>query len=561
MSKQIYSNAVNVLTIEEVMNTFEMIKDVDLPIISVGSGNGELERDLDLLLCTDIICVDPEPLSYIHRKKIYKKPKYDYVKDMEIEKYERNCTLLLNWSNFNGYDIEAVNLLKPKFIINITELGIYRGASSPKMHRFMFNNGVDTDGHNELISNGTFIDDPSSNYDYELDSYTVVYKRDEKRWRRGDSHPNILSIILMKNNYSDTVTCGVLSLYPNILSRTSESQQILDEILSRWVKNRAEIITKSNNIDEIMTILNNDSNYDDCQTNEEKYKRYINEIQDDSNSLSTDYKYVDEVDESDDVDEENESDDVDEENESDDVDEENESDEDKIDPYFYRSVKRKYGELVYTLITTNNKIDIIPTNNQEYERLDLIKFESKFVDVDEIETENNHKPYMQQRYDENSLLRTMFPEEPDQKSIRSIGPKLQYINFGTSTKGERKIKFIESGAENDIKYYHGDLIPTLAKLASNFPGSNNLHLLAQEGKFGTRNKNDQYINKTHIIEPEWNSKLVVQSCGRMLREKTKTNTGDIISFLEFDYRNEKCKYRRNSILLKLLDVYKNLETS
>jgi len=83
-------------------------------------------------------------------------------------------------------------------------------------------------------------------------------------------------------------------------------------------------------------------------------------------------------------------------------------------------------------------------------------------------------------------------------------------NFGTSTKGERKIKFIASGAEKDTKYHHGDLIPTLAKLASNFPGSNNLPLLAQEGQFGTRNKNGQDVGASRYVEskPEWFFKYI-----------------------------------------------------
>lgn len=63
---------------------------------------------------------------------------------------------------------------------------------------------------------------------------------------------------------------------------------------------------------------------------------------------------------------------------------------------------------------------------------------------------------------------------------------LKEWDFGKSKKKEANIGDIASAAKTATNYHHGDLTGTLARLGSNYPGSNNIPLLAQEGQFGTR---------------------------------------------------------------------------
>ena len=68
-----------VMYMEEILKKFPKHKN---KIISIGSGGAYIEKLLDKLLGLDIICVDPEPLSYITDKTIYKYPKYASVDDV-----------------------------------------------------------------------------------------------------------------------------------------------------------------------------------------------------------------------------------------------------------------------------------------------------------------------------------------------------------------------------------------------------------------------------------------------------------------------------------------------
>lgn len=65
---------------------------------------------------------------------------------------------------------------------------------------------------------------------------------------------------------------------------------------------------------------------------------------------------------------------------------------------------------------------------------------------------------------------------------------LEEYNYGGSSKNEAKIGELAQGASMKCKYHHGDLTKTLARLGCDYPGSNNLPIIAQEGSFGTRNK-------------------------------------------------------------------------
>lgn len=87
------------------------------------------------------------------------------------------------------------------------------------------------------------------------------------------------------------------------------------------------------------------------------------------------------------------------------------------------------------------------------------------------------------------------------KSQRQV---LWYIlmewDFGKSRKGEVNIASIASSAKSEAKYHHGDLTETLARTASNFPGSNNVPLMTQEGQFGTREKLGADLGASRYVE-------------------------------------------------------------
>lgn len=77
---------------------------------------------------------------------------------------------------------------------------------------------------------------------------------------------------------------------------------------------------------------------------------------------------------------------------------------------------------------------------------------------------------------------------------------LTLYNFGHSRKTEMNIEAIALGAKAEAKYHHGDLTDTLARMASNYPGSNNVPLLAQEGQFGTREHLGNDIGASRYVE-------------------------------------------------------------
>ena len=87
------------------------------------------------------------------------------------------------------------------------------------------------------------------------------------------------------------------------------------------------------------------------------------------------------------------------------------------------------------------------------------------------------------------------------KSQRQV---LWYIllewNFGHSHKGEENIATIAGDAKSKSKYHHSDLTDTLARMASDYPGSNNIPLLVQEGQFGTREKLGADIGAARYVE-------------------------------------------------------------
>jgi len=108
------------------------------PLVSVGSGNGYLEKAIeDVLPKKKIICIDPNPLSFYKHSEIYKKPEFSYVKDLikKMPSIVGECVLLLNWCNPNNsiYDYEAILNLQPKGFVSIVEVFINdNGAAGGK---------------------------------------------------------------------------------------------------------------------------------------------------------------------------------------------------------------------------------------------------------------------------------------------------------------------------------------------------------------------------------------------------------------------------------------------
>lgn len=133
-------------------NIFEYFRNLlmvsKLPIISVGSGNGIIEQDIEKEFNIKIICIDPTPLSWsfsIHNEN--RLADYPLVNDLiKNKKYLTNaCNLFINWSYPDcSYDIESIIKLKPKNIIIITDVGYAHGAGSCELHDFLKECGVTT---------------------------------------------------------------------------------------------------------------------------------------------------------------------------------------------------------------------------------------------------------------------------------------------------------------------------------------------------------------------------------------------------------------------------------
>lgn len=81
-------------------------------IISIGSGNGIVEKYCDDVLKTDIICIDPKFNEFNNAPlHLTKKPKYAKITQMKIVS---DCTLIINYSlpNNSMYDIEAIRYIE-----------------------------------------------------------------------------------------------------------------------------------------------------------------------------------------------------------------------------------------------------------------------------------------------------------------------------------------------------------------------------------------------------------------------------------------------------------------
>lgn len=139
-----------------------------LPIISVGSGQGQVERELcDVWYDSEnrtLICVDPSPDSFpgpIFNQGM--KPHYKTIDEAILAhpEYIQNCVLLMIWPNPTEtsdpedklvYDVEAISRLKPAAIVMLVE--VFGGAGSQQLHAWrslQLNRGFADDIHMELL--------------------------------------------------------------------------------------------------------------------------------------------------------------------------------------------------------------------------------------------------------------------------------------------------------------------------------------------------------------------------------------------------------------------------
>jgi hypothetical protein len=116
------------------------------PIVSIGSGNGHIERLLEHEIGLDIICVDPVKVSH-ENEVLYKTSQYDGVDELLSSRPElkSNCVTFINWStpNDSTYDYEAVKALDSEHILIIFESTGSGGGSL--LHKWLRFCGVVTD--------------------------------------------------------------------------------------------------------------------------------------------------------------------------------------------------------------------------------------------------------------------------------------------------------------------------------------------------------------------------------------------------------------------------------
>lgn len=119
-----------------------------LPVVEVGCGDGAYIHWMNTYYGTHVIGVDPRPGSY-GGLPVIRQPEFEIVADLVFKRPELigECALLIirpypdgyHAKNRLPYDIEAVNLLKPKVMIFIYHSDGADGSS--KLHDFLHVNG------------------------------------------------------------------------------------------------------------------------------------------------------------------------------------------------------------------------------------------------------------------------------------------------------------------------------------------------------------------------------------------------------------------------------------
>lgn len=276
-----------VMYMEEVLKKFPKHKN---KIISIGSGGGYIEKLLDKLFGIDIICIDPEPLSYITDKTIYKYPKYKSIDDKEfpLSMYKDDCILFINWSTpdkTNGYDINSILKLNPICILTTVETGFYRGSGSIGFHHFLSFNQIITEG----IYNKNFdkCEEPEkidfSNYKYYTFYTTCNYKKPGY-----DESLRFQIIMMTKNNIS------INPMLPSVI-KPYDSPENMDEndlLNSKWIVIRKRIEPLVKNLQILPANEDNKENEDEKKLElkkkvDDSWDEYIQNIISKSYSINT----------------------------------------------------------------------------------------------------------------------------------------------------------------------------------------------------------------------------------------------------------------------------------
>ena len=238
-------------------------------IISIGSGGGYIEKLLDKLLNIDIICIDPEPLSYITEKVIYKYPKYKNVEDDDfpLNEYKDDCILFINWSTpdkSNGYDIKAILKLNPVCILTTVETGFYRGSGSIGFHHFLSTNSIITEG---IYSKGIDKCEEPEKIDFENYKYNSYYTTCNYKKQGYDESLRFQIILFTKKMISINILPSVIEPY--------DSPENMNEnnILNRnWIPIRKRIEPMVKNL--IILPADEDNNMiDNDKDNEKELKK------------------------------------------------------------------------------------------------------------------------------------------------------------------------------------------------------------------------------------------------------------------------------------------------
>lgn len=147
-----YSTGVLLLgpgNIEEYLKKVGQIS--SFPIISIGSGNGVIEKEIEESLGIEIICVDPTPLSWslsTDESKAHM-PDFPTVADLARDRPDLigKCNIFVNWAYpTHCYDMEALLVLKPRNVVTVVDVGPLRGAGGRSFHTWMKRCGVETCG-------------------------------------------------------------------------------------------------------------------------------------------------------------------------------------------------------------------------------------------------------------------------------------------------------------------------------------------------------------------------------------------------------------------------------
>ena len=161
--------------------------------ISIGSGNGYFESlyNTKYLPPYEIICIDPEELSYNSSglARAYIQPKYKNVQEYIAKKDPEKKTLLfINWSDPQlSYDIESIKLLKPEAFLIIfakqTPDVFTPYAGSPELLEILADKSgsiiIDEQNFQRIIlRKGRFFNESESNFRIAL--YIDTLKIDER---------------------------------------------------------------------------------------------------------------------------------------------------------------------------------------------------------------------------------------------------------------------------------------------------------------------------------------------------------------------------------------------